>query len=194
MSNFEVDDVHRSLRRFISQVLTPPWRIRMERQPVTPDERELCVVEPASPTTTGHHRTSIPQGNIEKRGAYSAMAYPAMGASARESRLEAQRVAQLLEDAFDMGLLEDDREVGGPRRVPVYDFLDVPVTGTMRAGPPTPYGYAWVDDLTVRSLQDTLDPLRFTVACDVRLSWERSGRIEAPSPVAGSMHGSFKRP
>jgi hypothetical protein len=191
--NFETDDLHRSLRRFIAQVLGEPWRIRTERQPVTPDERELCVVEPASPVTTGKHRVSIPQGNVEKLMAFSAMAYPTMGATARESRAEAQRIATLLDDAFTFGLVDSDSgaNVASPFRVPVYDFLDVPVSGKSRAGPETPYGFAWVADLTVRTLQDTLDHLRFTVACDVRLSWERGGRLPPEAPIAVGMPGGF---
>lgn len=196
--NFEVDDIHRSLRRYIAQVLVEPWKVRTERQPVTPDERRICVVEPSSPVTTGKHRVSIPQGNVEKLMAFSAMAYPAIFGTAREGRLEAQRIASLLDQTFTLGLVDGEGveavNIGAPFRVPVYDFLGVPVTGRSRAGPTDHYGFAWVADLSVRTLQDTLDHLRWTVACDVRLSWEQGGRIVAQAPTAADMHGSFEPP
>lgn len=195
--NFAADDIHRSLRRYVAQVLVKPWVVRMERQPVENDAREVCVVEPASGLTTGRHRVSIPQGNVEKLQAFSAMAYPAMMSTARESRHEAQRIATLLDQAFTLGLVEPHEEgpptnIGAPFRVPVYDYADVPVSGKERAGPADPYGYAWVDPgLSVRTIQDPLDYLRFTVACDLRLSWEQGGRIPPSAPVAAGMSGTF---
>lgn len=196
--NYEVDDLHRSLRRYISLVLVQPWRVRTERQPVTPDERELCVVEPSSGVTTGRHRVSIPAGNVEKLMAFSAMAYPAMGATASESRVEAQRIATILDNAFTNGLVDEtdgvQTNIASPFRVPVYDFLGVPVTGKSRAGPSEPYGYAWLDDLSVRSIQDSLDHLRYTVTCDLRLSWEQGGRILPSAPLAKAMPGGFDPP
>lgn len=190
--NFAADDIHRSLRRYIAQVLVKPWIVRTERQPVENDQREVCVVEPASALTTGKARVAIPQGNVEKLQAFSAMAYPALMETARESRHEAQRVATLLDQAFTLGLVEGERNIGGPFRLPVYDYDGVPVTGADRAGPDDEYGFAWVADLSVRPIQDPLDYLRFTVACDVRLSWEQGGRILPVAPVAVGMPGTFE--
>jgi hypothetical protein len=187
MSNFAVDDIHRSLRRQIAIVLTEPWKVRTERQPVTPDDRPVCVVESSSPVTTGKSRVSIPQGPVEKMMAFSAMAYPELGATARESRLEASRVQQLLDDTFTHGLVEQqgssEVNIGAPFRVPVYDYENVPVVGRNRQGPADPYGFAWIANLAVRSIQDTADPLRFTVACELRLSWEAGGRLPASAPI-----------
>lgn len=193
MSNFAVEDMHRSLRRFIWQTLPDGWTVRTERQGVTPDERDICVVEPASPVTNGPHRVSIPQGKVTKIMAFSAMAYPTLGATARESRALAQAIADLLDAGFTFGLVDDaGQNVAAPFRLPVYDFDDVPVSGKSRAGPDVAYGVAWVDDLSVRSLQDGEDHLRFTVACDVRLSWERGGRVVAPAPLAREMPPTFE--
>lgn len=189
--NFDIDDIHRSLRRHIALVLTQPWKVRTERQPTTPDERPVCVVEAASGVTTGRSRVSIPQGDVEKLQAYSAMAYPEIAATARESRLEAYRIQQLLDDAITHGIVEGEGaatvNIGAPFRIPVYDYEGVPVTGRDRQGPVQPYGYAWVADLSVRAIQDTLDALRFTVTCDMRLSWEAGGRIAPEAPIAQSM-------
>lgn len=195
--NFAVDDVHRSLRRYVSQMLMPPWVIRTERQPMTPDQRNVAVVEPASPVTTGRHRTSIPQGNVEKMMAFSVMAYPELGGTSAESRVTAQGIADLLDAGFSFGLIDDEGiNIGGPFRVPVYDFEGVPVNTKGRRGGAVAYGYAWVEDgMAVRPIQDPLDPLRFTVACDLRLSWERGGRLVAPAPAAsGGISGTFAPP
>lgn len=199
MSNYSVDDIHRSLRRYVSQALgSPPWTVRTERQPVEDDARNVCVVEPASPSSQGKHRVSIPQGNLEKMMAFSAMAYPELGDTAADSRLAAQLVADLLEQAFAIGLVEgkgeEQRNIGGPFRLPVYDFAGVPVKGAERGAAGDEYGFAWVDDLTVRPLQDPIDYLRFTVVCDVRLSWEQGGRLLPGAPAAGSMSGTFEPP
>lgn len=196
--NFSGDDVHRSLRRYVALMLAEPWKVRTERQPTTPDEREVCVVEPASGVTTGAHRMSIPQGNVEKLQAFSVMAYPALEGTAAESRQLAQEVVDLLDAGFSSGLVDDaGASIGGPYRLPVYDFDGVPVKGRSRRGGTVVYGYADVRDLNVRALQDTLDHLRFTVVCDLRLMWERGGRLSAvpgSERVAKAMPGKFKRP
>jgi len=196
--NFAVDDIHRSLRRYVAFVLVQPWIVRTERQPVTPDERQVCVIEPASGVTTGRHRVSIPAGSVEKLMAFSAMAYPELGETASESRAEAQRIATVLDDAFTNGLVDEadgvTTNLASPFRVPIFDFDGVPVKGKSRAGPSDPYGYAWLADLSVRTIQDTLDHLRFTVTCDLRLSWEQGGRILPSAPIAKAMPGDFDPP
>jgi hypothetical protein len=189
--NFSPDDIHRSLRRFIWQALPDGWKVRTERQPVADNERPVCVVEPSSPLTTGLARTSIPQGNVEKLQSFSAMAYPVLGQTAAASRVEAQAIATALDQAFTVGLVEgegaDAVNLGGPFMLPVYDFDGVPVSGRDRAGPADPYGYARVEDLAVRPLQDPVDYLRYTATCDLRLRWEQGGRLVAPAPLAGSI-------
>lgn len=195
--NFDADDIHRSLRRYFAAVLAPPWIVRTERQPVEDDKRRVCVVEPSSGVTTGKHRVSIPQGGVEKIQSYAAMAYPLLGETARESRAEAQSIASLLDQAITIGLVEPqesgpDKNIGGPFRIPVYDYEGVPVVGPDRGGPADPYGYVWVNDLNVRPIQDTLDYLRFTVTCSMRLSWEQGGRIVAAAPLATAMPGTFE--
>lgn len=192
--NFAQDDLIRSLRRYVSLALgSPPWTVRTERQPVRDDERPVAVCEPASGVTTGRARRSIPQGDVDKLQAFSTMAYPAMADTARGSRLAATECAQLLDDAFTFGLVDEETgvDIGGPLMLPVFDFEDVPVEGPDRAGPAEPYGFARVDDLTVRPVQDAVDHLRYTVACDVRLSWSQGGRLRPDAPVVGSMPGTF---
>lgn len=196
--NFTLDDRHRSLRRFLMNALgSPPWRVRTERQPVADEQRPVAVVEVTTAATTLRARRSIPQGNIERGQTFAIVLYPALGASAAESRLEAATVADRLQDSIAVGLvdeLDNDALLSAPEMLPVYDFAGVPVKGALRAGPPAPYGWLRVEDYPVRPVQDPEDPLRWTVVCDLRVSWEQAGRDVAPAPAAGSMGGVFIAP
>lgn len=171
---------------------SPPWRVRTERQPVADEERPVAVVEVATAAVTTRARISIPQGNVEKAQTFGLMLYPVIGDSAAESRLEAARVAQLLEDAIGVGLLDGDGEsLTRPERIPVYDFEGVPVKGATRAGAAEPYGYLWVEDFPVEPVQDPEDPLRWTVACPLRVSWEQGGRERPPAPLVEYFGGGW---
>lgn len=194
------DDILRSLRRYVSLALgSPPWTVRTERQNVADDERPVAVVEPSTPITTpaAHARAGhMNQGDVQKMQGFSVMAYVAIAQTARESRLAAAGAGELLDDAFTVGLVDaaTDAPIGAPFRVPVFDFAGVPVAGGGRAGPEAPYMYAWVEDLSTRPVQDPIDPVRFTVTCDLRLSWWRGGRIPPAAPIAQQMPGTFAQP
>jgi hypothetical protein len=189
--NFALDDRHRSLRRFLMNALgSPPWTIRTERQPVADEKRPIAVVEVSAPAVTTRSRTSIPQGDVEKQQTFTLTLYPALGATGAEARLAAAEAAQLLEDAISVGLVNDDGTLlSAPEMLPVYDFAGVPVKGAGRAGPAVPYGWLRVEDLPVRPIQDPEDELRWTVVCDLRVSWEQAGRDRAPGAPVGSMPG-----
>jgi hypothetical protein len=185
--NFALDDRHRSLRRFLMNVLgSPPWTLRTERQPVPDSDRPAGVIE-TLPSTTTRARTTLPQGNVEKAQTFPITLYPVLGATGAEARLEAERVAQLLDDAITVGLVDDDGAAFTyPERIPVYDYAGVPVKGAQRGGPPAPYGWLWAEDFPVQALQDPEDPLRWSVTCALRVSWEQAGREGAPGvPATG---------
>jgi hypothetical protein len=187
--NFSLDDRHRSLRRFLMNALgSPPWRLRTERQPVPDEQRPAGVIE-ALATATTRARTTLPQGNVEKAQTFPITLYPEVGATGAEARLEAERVAQLLEDAITVGLVLDDGEpYTYPERIPIYDYAGVPVKGAERAGPDAPYGWLWAEDFPVQAVQDPEDPLRWTVTCPLRVSWEQAGRDGLPGEPATGLH------
>jgi hypothetical protein len=192
--NFTLDDRHRSIRRFLMNALgSPPWTLRTERQPVADDERPAGVVEVVSAAATLFARTSIPQGDIRRQQAFTITLYPALGPTAAEARLAAAQVADLLTDAIGVGLVVEGTGalLSAPEMLPVYDFAGVPVKGATRAGPAAPYGWLTVEDFPVRPLQDPEDPLRWTVVCDLRVSWWQGGRLGPNAPVAGSMPATF---
>lgn len=196
MGNLSFDDVHRSLRRYLAVALGTSWSVRMEREVIGDDERPAMVVEASSPASAAPGnppaRRTIPQGDYAVQQSFSATAYPTVYDTAREGGVEAKRVTQLLYDAIAVGLVNDDgSNLGHPMAVPVWDYADVPAVGPDRAGPVEPYAWAWVEDHSARPLQDPLDAKRWTVAMDVRLSWQRAGR-EAPPAVAGTLVGSWR--
>lgn len=199
--NFSLDDRRRSLRRFLMMAVgSPPWTVYVAREHVADDARPAALIEPASPAGPGRAaRISIPQGNRERRQTFSLMLFPAFldgdgnPLEIEEARLAADTAAQQLEDALALGLIDDDGSAwSAPERLPMFDFAGVAVSGELRAGPAESYGWMWVDEFPVRVIQDTDDPLRFTVVCDLRLSWEAPGRAEHPGQLAGDLSGTYE--
>jgi hypothetical protein len=186
--NFSLDDRHRSLRRFLMNALgSPPWRVRTERGQVADEERPVAVVEVVGAVTQAFARSSIPQGDVMRRQAFTLTLYPQLGPTPAESRLAAAQLTELLTNAIGIGLDDEHGAVlSAPEMLPVYDFEGVPVKSATRAGPEEPYGHLTVEDFPVRPIQDPEDPLRWTVACDLRVSWWQSGRL---APSTGTVTG-----
>lgn len=190
---FALDDRHRSLRRFAMNALgSPPWTVRTERQPVTDEDRPVAIVEPSTAVVTLRSRTSVPQGPIERQQTFAVVLYPAMGDTAADSRLIASTAAELLDRAIAVGLVQDDGALlTAPEMLPLYDFDGVPVKGALRAGSAEPYGWLRVEDYPVRPIQDPEDPLRWSVVCDLRVSWEQPGRERPSAPRVTGTSGAF---
>lgn len=185
------DDVYRSLRRYVSLILgSPPWQVRLQRTRVSDDQRPVAILEPGLLGTPFARRT-IPQGDVQKQQTFTVVCYPVVGATAAEAAEDARGVASLLDAGFSRGLVTDavpPANIGGPFRVPIWDYAGVPVTGAGRAGPADPYAYADVDQtFNVRPVQDALDELRYTVVCTLRMTWWQAGRALPPAPLVTSM-------
>ena len=215
MSNFELDDRHRSLRDFLSATLngfvttadasaeTPPlgstWIVHTDFGAVRDEERPVALVEPTTPTGPGElpARASTPQGNVQRQQTFTITLYPEVGDTPAKAGHAAAKAATQLERAITHGLVSEDDEGektrwSAPLRLPVFDYTDVPVEGEDSAGPVEPYGWLWVEDAPVRRLRDAADPKRYTVVCDLRLSWEEMGRTTDPAePIAAEMPGGF---
>lgn len=194
------EDVLRSLRRYVSLLLgSPPWTVRIQRTRVSDDERPVAIIEESGPLTTPHSRAgTINQGDVQKQQTYTIVCYPALSATAGESREVAGTLRSLLDAGFSRGLVDDSTapptNIGAPWRFPLYDFAGVPVTGIGRRGPSMPYGYANVDDFNVRPVQDAMDELRFTVLATARVSWWQGGRVPPTGPTVrqGGVTGTFE--
>lgn len=193
--NYSADDRHRSIRDFVALVLgAPPWRVRTERQPVPDDQRPAAVVEETGPATQGRlpARRSSPQGMVDRQGSYTLTAYPVLGETGADARLEAQTIATAIEQAILLGLVDDDGTAwSGPEMIPVFDYAGVPVKGPDRAGPESGYGWLAIEDYPVRAIVDPDDFTRYTVVCEMRVSWQQAGRAAAPGVPVGGMGGTW---
>ena len=204
MANGSSSDIIRSLRRYAALMLgSPPWNVRIGRVRVSDDQRPVAVVDPSGPLTTPFARTgTLTQGDVQKARTLTIMAYPELAATAQQAELAAEELAELLTAGFERGLVTDGtpaRMIGGPFRVPVYDFAGVAIVGSAaeRAGPAEPYMHANVSEsgFSVRALQDAMDELRYSVAVTVPLTWWRSGRERPSAPTVTSIPptGAFGR-
>ena len=99
-------------------------------------------------------------------------------------------------DLFDhlvtVGWIEDDVPVGGPLRVPVWDYEAVPVGGPDRGNPHALDEWeqlAWVETWNGLTIPDPQDDRRFTVPYTLRLSWQATSRAPVPAPIAAKFGG-----
>jgi hypothetical protein len=67
----------------------------------------------------------------------------------------------------------DTSVVGGPRRIPLYDYDQVPVTlpATMRYWS----DFVRINDCSIGAAHDAQDERRVTVVCELRVAWSRVG-------------------
>lgn len=212
--SFSLDDVSLSLRRYLSKCLVPadparPWGIRLEREQVVDDERPVAVIE-SGRVATPTKRAALDQGWITSSVPLTVTCYPETTGTVRESGRRARQLKQRLEDLMTYGLDLGEaarfpggpvRPRAGPDRIPLYDYAGVLLEGTdaERSLPPAtePTGWLRVNDSGALSVQDPEDARRWTVVLELRVSWERPGRmpqatIDAPivQHVPGTGHGT----
>lgn len=200
------DDVLLSLRRYLAQTLTPadperPWRIRLEREPIKDEERPVAVIEAGS-LTAPRARHAIDQGPVTQHQPLTVTTYPETTGTVRAAGRRARRLEQHLLDVgtygLDLGstprfLGGPARPIAGPGRIPIYDFGDVAVEGTTeeRSLPDGALPVGWLiieGEPAANAIQDPEDARRWTVVWELRVTWERGGRIPAEqvtAPFAG---------
>lgn len=197
MAGGDPDDIYRSLRRYVSLVLrSPPWTVRLHRARVADDERPVAVLEPGLLGTPQAREGGFDQGDVQKSQTITVMMYPAVQDTASASAELARQITNLMDAGFSRGLVTDDvppKNIGGPYRLPVYDFAGVPLEGEDRAGPDDPYMHARVlrAGFTVRAIQDPLDELRYSIAATIPLTWWMGGRIPPTAPIAVGVPGAW---
>ena len=109
----------------------------------------------------------------------------------RNGRLEASKLKSQLNELLNTGLTitteVDGRTIHwcGPLRLPLWDYDGVPLVGEEKGGPADPEAVMWVDasSLSVQSIQDPEDPVRWSVIGNFRISIERPGRVAATDEV-----------
>ena len=183
---YDPDDIARSVRRTIAELLGPPWQLDLERKEVADDARPAGVIEMGE-ARMRRARTSPQQGQITAFAPVTVTLYPPL-AEPREAGRSARKLAHLLLDMVMVGVVGPTfsdggdppmpgRRASGPERLPLYDYANVPLIGTAaeRKGPDFAHDLLWVEDYGVRPLQDALDPQRWSVILEMRVSWERPG-------------------
>lgn len=195
---FDRDDVVRSVRRYAAGALGEPWTIRLQASAIADEQRPLAVLE-AGPLTAGRSRATVPQGDTEAEMSLTLTTYPVVDLQGdpRAARLAADRLAQLLHDLVEHGYdvpRANGRPGAGPLRLPLWDYTAAATSGVSRAGAPFPHDVLWVEDHSSRPIQDPIDPQRWTVVLDMRLSWRRPGRVGPPAPVVTGVPGTYIPP
>ena len=197
------DDVQRSVRRYFSQTLVPldpakRWRLAFSKDQVRDDQRPAGLIEMGQLTSGNRQRSaSLQQRNVVEAVPITVTLWPEMhGADgalleARVAERNARALQQQVYDLFRFGLelpplplthpTHPGRPRSGPERVPLYDYSASTTTGTaaQRQGPADPHDWMWAESYGARAIQDPEDPRRWTVVCELTLSWERPGRITA---------------
>lgn len=182
------DDIVRSFRRTVAEMLGEPWALDLERKEVLDEARPAGVIE-IGREQVRRARTSIPQGEVELFAPVTLTLYPEL-AEPRQAGRTARQLAGRLHDLMKFGadgpVFENGRPASGPERLPLYDYADVLLIGTaqQRSGPQFPHDVLWVEDYGAGPVQDPLDPERWTVVLEARLSWERPGRVGPDAPIA----------
>lgn len=201
MSRFSLDDRQRSLRRFVIETLgSPPWVVRLQREVVKEEQRPAAVIEPTSGVLPGDipSRTTVPQGDIDLMQSFALAFYPALAdgrgadlspaAAAQQARVIAERLTQSLMIGL---VLDDGSRWSYPWRLPLFDFDGVPIEGRARAGTDEPYAWMNVAEAPVRAIPDPVDPLRWTIVSDLRMTWRQGGALAPEAPLVRDFSGRF---
>jgi hypothetical protein len=161
--------VHRSLQRYLSTILPPPWDVqptRKERQ-----QRPLAVVRPVGPApATGSAYVR------EYEQPYEVFAYP-IGVESQpwHGESEARWVLNTILRAFDAGH-GTGRDRGYSLRVPLFDYSDVLISATIPVDrQPLDYLALRLPRGEVRQDPDADD--LFTVNVDFRVNWRDDGDL-----------------
>lgn len=185
---YDADSIARSVRRYVAEMLGAPWALSLERAEVRDDARPAGVVE-IGQTRLRSGRVSIPQGSVVRFAPVTVTLYPAL-AEPRSAGRAARQLASRLSDLIGVGAEWYDavtgRPLAGPDRIPLYDYDDVALDGTEeeRSGPALPHDWLWAEDYGAEPVQDPIDPRRWSVVMDLRVSWEQPGRVTPEAPLA----------
>jgi len=200
------DDIARSIRRYLSMTMPvrpeddPRWKIRVERREVSEEERPVGVVVLGDLSTT-RARTSLIQGEVEQMLPVTINLYPAPSSASaddlRSGRREADDLATRLDLLFNTGLTVKvgARHFAGPFRIPLWDYAEIPLTGKEKTGPGDPHDVLWVEEksLLVKAVQDPEDARLWSVIANMRVTFERPGRVPAADEYMDidSLSGTF---
>lgn len=197
---YDQQSIARSIRRYLGLYVVPgpPWDVQLERVEVRDDARPAGVLE-VGEETSSHARETIWQGEVENVMPVSLALYPALAEPAAAGAVS-RRLASSLRAVWQHGLearsdpslrFADDKPACGPSRIPLWDYDGIADNG---AGPVHPHDVLWLEDWSVRTLQDPMDARRWTVASDLRVSYEAPGRVPPGAVIVRKLSPKFQPP
>lgn len=193
---WDVDDVARSIRRYLSLTLaSPPWRLRVERRIVNDDDRPVAVVD-VGPQVVTFARETRHQGEWQYVAPVTITAYPEMDTDERASAHAARLLRAQFIRLIVNGVIVTDpggRAWSGPLRLPLWDYSQTDLSGPDKAGPEIPHDVMFVqrESVTAEAIQDTEDPKRWTVVLEFQASVEAPGAQPEPGVPVASISGDF---
>lgn len=195
---YDPDDIARSVRRYVAEMLGPPWALGLERKEVKDEARPAGSVELGA-VSVRRSRSTIPQGEVSRFMPVTVTLYPGLAApreAGRTARMLAHGLERLISSGAEGPIFASGRPASGPERIPLYDYSPVPLEGSTaeREGPALPHDVLWAEDYSTRAVQDSQDPRRWTVVLELRVSWEAPGRIGPDAPIAVAMPGGWVPP
>lgn len=191
-----LEDTWRSLKRLVAMAFPDPWQIRLEMAQFSEELRPLIVIDTIGDLARTGVQPTIPGRQHVVAQTFVMTAYPAPLDDPRLSREYATAVLQGFDDLIAYGMVNDAGEnLGGPIRIPVWDYEGVPVVGPDRGNPDPDLSWvqmAWVESHAGRVIGDPQDDLRWTVPYTIRLSWDAGSRAGIPAPIAAKFGGWFR--
>lgn len=194
---YDEDSIARSVRRYVFAVLDEAWTIDLQRDEVKDDARPAGVVEMGE-ARLREGRSAIPQGNVTRFAPVTVTLYPVVQ-DPRKAGRAARKLSTLMNDLIVFGLdlrnPDTGRLVAGPERIPLYDYdaVDYDADPPVIEGPDLPHDVLWAEDYSSNAIQDPLDPRRWSVVLEMRVSWEQPGRTVPDAPLAtGGLVASYR--
>ena len=180
-----LEDAWRSLKRLTALVLPEPWQIRLESAQYAEEDRPLAIIDTIGDLTRAGVQPTIPGRQHVVTQTFLITAYPPVPDDPRVAREQATAVLQALDDLVTIGWKDvDGKWIGGPLRLPMWDYEGVPLVGPNRGNPNGKWPQMmWVEAHTGRVIGDPQDDRRWTVPYTMRLSWDATSREPEPAPI-----------
>lgn len=189
----QLEDAWRSLKRLVAEALPEPWTVRLEAAQYQESERPLAIVDTVGDLTRTGVKPTIPGGQHVMAQTFVITAYPAVGDDPREARAEATRALRALDEMVTVGMVtRHGEDLGGPLRLPMWDYDGVPLTGPDRGNRQNGWWQCmWAESWAGRVIADPQDDRRWTVPYTLRLTWDASGRVGPDAPLLRQISGKL---
>lgn len=193
---YDVDDVVRSVRRYLAATLGAPWEISLAREDVAGDDRPAALIEVGALSAPGG-RVSLQQGPVEHRLPITITCWPPPAPDRWASHVAYGLVSQLnalVVLGLDLGNDAHGRPAAGPYYFPLYDYSGTPPLEAV-PGPEHPHARLLIESHSAHAFQDVSDSRRWNVVLELAVSWWAPGRVPAAdldAPLVQAMPATFR--